>query len=75
MPNFRTTDNTNKMNFKTNKIFYFLAITVISILTSCNSHDIDKEKVYYVSWNEGSGKNKTLIQGADAETFKELEHS
>lgn len=63
------------MNIKTRNILYFLALIVVSILTSCNSHDIDGEKVYYVSWNEGSGKNKTLIQGADAETFKELKHS
>jgi len=63
------------MNFKTDKIFYFLAIIVVTILPGCNSHDIDGDKVYYVHWNEGSGKNKTLIQGADPETFEELEHS
>ena len=63
------------MNIKTRNLLFFLVLTTVVILTSCNSHDIDGEKVYYVSWNEGSGKNKTLIQGADAETFKELEHS
>ncbi len=63
------------MNFTTRKLFYLLVLAIITILTSCNNHNIDGDKVYYVYWNEGSGKNKILIQGADAETFKELEHA
>ena len=63
------------MNIITIKPIYILALIVISILTSCKGHEIDGDKVYYVSWNEAQGKVKYIIQGADAETFEELEHS
>ena len=42
--------------------------------SSCAHHDIEDGQVFYVSWNEGSGQSKTLIKGADAQTFKELDH-
>lgn len=42
--------------------------------SSCAHHDIEDGRVFYVSWNEGSGQRKTLIEGADAPTFKELDH-
>ena len=58
------------------KIVHILPLIIITtILTSCNSHEIDGDKVYFVITNEAVGKNKILIRGADAETFKELEHS
>lgn len=63
------------MDIKTIKPFYILALITIIILTGCNSHETNGDRVYYVYWNEARGKNKTLIKGADAETFKELEHS
>ncbi|QNP50707.1 DKNYY domain-containing protein [Hymenobacter qilianensis] len=45
----------------------------ISILTSCRrGYKIEDDKVYYESWNEGSGQNKRIIEQADAKTFKEL---
>lgn len=57
------------------KIEKFLtSLATVAILTNCNGHDIDGGKVYYVSWNEGSGRNKVLIKGADPESFKELNH-
>ncbi len=63
------------MNRKIKISSYFLAFVILSILTSCHHHEIDGDNVYYIYWNEGSGKNKILIQGADAKTFRELEHT
>ena len=60
---------------KTKQLFYITVLVLTVILSSCSKHDIDGDKVYFVYWNEGSGKNKILIQGADAETFKELKHA
>ncbi|UIR56773.1 DKNYY domain-containing protein [Sphingobacterium sp. SRCM116780] len=43
-------------------------------LMSCNDYTIKDNKVYFTSWNEGSGKNKKLIEGADFSTFEELKY-
>ncbi len=64
-----------KVNKRTKNIIYFLVLLIATILMGCNNHDIEGDKVYYVDWNEASGKNKTLIEGADAKTFKELEYA
>jgi hypothetical protein len=57
------------------RFLYALTWLIISILSAgCNGHEIEQNQVYYVSWNEGSGKNRRLIEGADAATFKELDH-
>ena len=51
-------------------IFFLLTI---SILTSCRrGYKVEGDKVYYESWNEGSGQNKRLIEHADAKTFQKL---
>lgn len=63
------------MSIKKIKLIYILAFIAISILSSCMGYEIDGDKVYYFEWNEARGKVKYLIQGADAETFEELEHS
>jgi len=50
-----------------------IIVLSISILTSCSrGYKIEGDKVYYESWNEGSGQNKRIIEQADAKTFKEL---
>lgn len=50
-----------------------ILVLTISILTSCrHGYKIEGDKVYYESWNEGSGQNKRIIEQADAKTFKEL---
>nr|WP_314866128.1 DKNYY domain-containing protein [uncultured Flavobacterium sp.] len=50
----------------------FLIFT-ISILISCRrGYKIEGDKVYYETWNEGSGQNKRIIEQADAKTFQEL---
>ncbi|ATP56345.1 hypothetical protein CPT03_07600 [Pedobacter ginsengisoli] len=50
-----------------------ILVMTISILTSCRrGYKIEDDKVYYESWNEGSGQNKRIIEQADAKTFKEL---
>lgn len=50
----------------------FLIFT-ISILTSCRrGYKVEGDKVYYETWNEGSGQNKKIIEQADAKTFQEL---
>lgn len=51
-------------------IFWFI---IFSILTSCRrGYKLEGNKVYYESWNEGSGQNKRLIEQADAKSFHEL---
>lgn len=57
----------------TNKI---LIISIISlfIFSSCRKgYVVENNKVYYEYWNEGTGQNKSLIETANAETFKTLE--
>jgi len=50
-----------------------ILVLIISIFTSCRrGYQIEGDKVYYESWNEGSGQNKRIIEQADAKTFKEL---
>lgn len=54
------------------KQIIFLIFT-ISILTSCRrGYKVEGDKVYYETWNEGSGQNKRIIEQADAKTFQEL---
>ena len=63
------------MNIFKKAIILTEIIFILMILISCGSHEIDGDKVYYISWNEANGKVKTLIKDADGATFKELEHS
>jgi hypothetical protein len=50
----------------------FIIISTL-ILTSCGpEYKIKNGKVYYSSWNEGSGSNEMLIDSADAKTFREI---
>jgi len=50
-----------------------ILVLTISTLASCRrGYKIEGDKVYYESWNEGSGQNKRIIEQADASTFKEL---
>ena len=63
------------MNIKTRNLVYFLVLTLVTILTSCDHYDKDDGKVYYVYWNRPNGKNKTLIKDADSKTFEKLENS
>lgn len=42
-------------------------------LFSCErKYTVENNKVYFLSWNEGTGNNKWLIDSADAKTFKSL---
>lgn len=42
-------------------------------MTSCKrGYKVEDDKVYYESWNEGSGQNKKIIEKADTKTFQEL---
>jgi DKNYY family len=50
-----------------------IIVLAISILTNCSrDYKVEGNKVYYESWNEGSGQNKILVKQADAETFQKL---
>jgi len=50
----------------------FILLT-LSILTSCRrGYKVEGNKVYYESWNEGSGQNKRVIEQADAKTFEKI---
>lgn len=50
-------------------IMVFLA----AALSGCG-YKVEDDNVYYISWNEGQGRVKTLIQGADAPSFQVLKH-
>lgn len=50
-----------------------IIVLAISFLTSCRrGYNVENDRVYYESWNEGSGQNKRLIEQADAKTFQEV---
>lgn len=52
-------------------IIFLLSITA---LTGCRQgYKVEGDKVYYESWNEGSGQHKYVLKEADAATFKELD--
>lgn len=57
----------------TNKsLFFFIAI--LFVFTSCRKgYIVENNKVYYEYWNEGTGQNKTLLENADANSFKKIE--
>ncbi|KUJ61373.1 hypothetical protein AR687_13110 [Flavobacteriaceae bacterium CRH] len=56
-----------------NKYLVFIIIS-LCFLTSCRKgYKVENNKVYYEYWNEGSGQNKTLLEKADAGSFKKLE--
>ena len=58
---------------KLNIFLEILLILVLFTLTSCKrQYVVEGEKVYYKYWNEGSGKNKELLDSVDAKTFKEV---
>ena len=64
--------NYNRHPTMTIKNLIFILLT-LSILTSCRrGYKVEGDKVYYESWNEGSGQNKRIIEKADAKTFQEL---
>jgi hypothetical protein len=49
----------------------FLLMTLL--LFGCTGYKIEDHKVYWTSWNEGTGSGKDLLD-ADYKTFKVLEH-
>lgn len=50
-----------------------IIVLTISILTSCRrGYKVENDKVYFLSWNEGTGRNKWLLDSADGMTFKTL---
>ena len=51
------------------------ALTICCSLNSCKQYEIKDNRVYYDSWNEGSGNNSRLIVSAMARSFVELEYS
>ncbi len=57
--------------------FTFTTLALLSIgvaaLTACG-YKVEDDKVYYVSWNEGQGRAKEVIPGADAASFQVLKH-
>lgn len=40
------------------------------IHTACSRHRIEVDEMYCVHWNEASGRDRTLIKGADGRTFE-----
>lgn len=50
-----------------------LAFVFISLLiTSCVKYEVRDEGVYYITWNEGSGKYEKFVPDADQESFSSL---
>ena len=50
-----------------------IILLTLPILISCkHGYKVEGDKVYYESWNEGSGQSKRIIDQADAKTFQEL---
>ncbi|MCD6067278.1 MAG: hypothetical protein K0S33_2104 [Bacteroidetes bacterium] len=64
-----------KINLQKTAVYQLSVLLLCILLSACNSTEIEDGKVYYVSWNEGSGKVKTLIEGADADTYEKLSDS
>ncbi len=54
---------------------FFLSIVVLTCLTSCKGYTVKNHHVYYVYWNEGSGRNERLLEHADAASFSVLDNS
>ncbi len=50
-----------------------LLAVLVAVLSGCG-YKVEDDKVYYISWNEGQGRVKDLIPGADAASFKVLKH-
>lgn len=49
---------------------------IIFYLTGCNvGYEVKDGKVFYNTWNEGSGSLHTLIRGADSKTLTMLKHT
>lgn len=54
--------------------YLFFFIIIACVFGSCRKgYKVENNKVYYEYWNEGSGQNKTLLEKADANSFKKLE--
>ena len=57
-------------------IYYIFILFTCLFLQSCDlGYKTEEGKVYYYTWNEGSGSNRYLIKDADIKTFKALENS
>ena len=54
------------------KTYIALAAIVVLLLSCKRQYTIEGDKVYYEYWNEGSGDNKKLLEGADGKTFVPL---
>ncbi len=68
----RVSGNYNRHSAMKIKQLTFILL-ILSILISCRrGYKVEADKVYYESWNEGSGQNKRLVEQVDAKTFKEL---
>jgi hypothetical protein len=60
---------------KHNGVFLIsIFIFILFFLAGCKGYTIKGHQVYYVSWNEGSGRNQRLIKHADAASFKILDN-
>ena len=44
----------------------FLGLLVMIFISACNNYEKDGDKVYYNSWNEGSGSHKYQLVDVDA---------
>ena len=56
-----------------NNLFKLLIILSVVTATGCKrQYTIEGDRVYYESWNEGSGNSKWLLDSADAKTFTPL---
>lgn len=57
-------------------INYIAILLSLFSLQSCKlGYKIEDGKVYYYTWNEGSGSNKYLLKNADVQSFKVLKNS
>ncbi len=50
----------------------FLGLLVMIFISACNNYEKDGDKVYYNSWNEGSGSHKYQLVDVDAAKFHVL---
>lgn len=52
---------------------FLFPLLAFIVLTGCNRrYSIENDVVYYYYYNEGTGKNKMIVENADAKTFQNI---
>lgn len=50
-----------------------LLMVLAFLLVGCTGYDVERDGVYYKSWNEASGSSKRLLREADPAIFQVLD--